>query len=48
MREETDPDVGLDKMDNNSGDENPYREHIVNNAGKNRKHVIPNGTVVNP
>ena len=24
----------LDKMDNTSGDENPYRELIVNNAGK--------------
>ena len=24
----------LDKMDNNSGDKNPYRELIINNAGK--------------
>ena len=34
IKEEIDPDVELDKMDNNSGDENPYRELIVNNAGK--------------
>ena len=34
MKEEIDPEVELDKMDDNSGDENPYRELIVNNAGK--------------
>ena len=34
MKEEIDPDVELDKMDDNSGDENPDRELIVNNAGK--------------
>ena len=34
MKEEIDQDVELDKMDNNSGDENPYRELTVNNAGK--------------
>ena len=34
MKEETDPDVELDKKDNSSGDENPSRELIVNNAGK--------------
>ena len=34
MKEEIDPDIELDKMDNSSGDENPYRELIVNNAGK--------------
>ena len=34
MKGEIDPDVELDRMDNNSGDENPYRELIVNNAGK--------------
>ena len=33
MKEEIDPDIELDRMDNNSGDENPYREFIVNNAG---------------
>ena len=34
IKEEIDPDVELGKLDNNSGDENPYREPIVNNAGK--------------
>ena len=34
MKEEIDPDVELDKMDDNSGDKNPYRELIVNNVGK--------------
>ena len=34
MKEEIDQDVELDKMDNNNGDENPYRELIVNNAGR--------------
>ena len=34
MKEEIDPDVELDQMDDNTGDENPYRELIVNNAGK--------------
>ena len=34
MKGEMDPDLELNKIDNNSGDENPYREPIVNNAGK--------------
>ena len=34
MKEKIDPDIELDKMDDNSGDENPYRDLIVNNAGK--------------
>ena len=34
MKEEIDPDVEVDRMNNNSGVENPYRELIVNNAGK--------------
>ena len=34
MKEEIDSDIELDKMDDNSGDENPYRELIVSNAGK--------------
>ena len=33
-RQEIDQDIELDKMDNTSGDENPYRELTVNNAGK--------------
>ena len=34
MKEEIDQDVELDKMDNTICDENPYRELIVNIAGK--------------
>ena len=34
IKEELDADVELDRMDDNSGDENPYKELIVNNAGK--------------
>ena len=34
MKEEIDPAVELDKMDNNSGHENPYKELIINNAEK--------------
>ena len=34
MREEIASGMELDRMDVNSGDENPYRELIVNNTGK--------------
>ena len=34
IKEEIDPDVELDKMDDNIADKNPYRELIVGNAGK--------------
>ena len=34
MKEKIDPDIELVRMDDNSGDENPYRGLIVNNAGK--------------
>ena len=34
MRQEIYQNIELDKMDNTSSDENPYRELIVNNAGK--------------
>ena len=34
MRQEIDQDIELDKMDNTGGDENLYRELIVNNVGK--------------
>ena len=34
MRQETDQDLELDKMDDTSSDENLHRELIVNNAGK--------------
>ena len=32
IREELDSGAELDRIDDNSGDENPYRELIVNNA----------------
>ena len=32
IKEEIDSDAELDRIDNNSGDKNPYRELIVNNA----------------
>ena len=34
MRQEIDQDIELDKMEDTSGDENLYRELIVNNTGK--------------
>ena len=34
IKEEIDSDTELDKIDDNSGDENPYKELIVNNASK--------------
>ena len=34
MRQELDQDIKLDKMDDTSGNEKPYRESIVNKAGK--------------
>ena len=34
MKEDIDPDMELGRMDDNSGDENLYRELIVNNAQK--------------
>ena len=34
MRQEIDQDIELDKIDDTSGGENPYRELIVNNASK--------------
>ena len=37
IKEELDTEIELDRMDDNSGDESPYKELIVNNAGKNRK-----------
>ena len=46
MRQEIDQDIELDKMDNTSGDENMYRELIVNNAGKIETTFISDGKVV--
>ena len=37
MKGEIDPDIELDRMDDNSGDEHLYRELIVNNADKIEK-----------
>ena len=34
MKEEPNVDVELDRMDDNNGDKNPYRELIVNNADR--------------
>ena len=34
IKEELDVDIELERMDNNSRDKNPYKELIVNNAGK--------------
>ena len=34
MRQEIEEDIESDKMDAMIGDENPYRELIVNNIGK--------------
>ena len=34
IKEELDADIELEKMDDNSRDENPYKELIVNNASK--------------
>ena len=34
MRQEIDQGIELDKMDDTSGDENLYRESIVNNTAK--------------
>ena len=34
MKEELDADAELDRMDDNNGDENPYRDLVVNNADR--------------
>ena len=39
IKEETNPDIELDKIDDNSGEENLYRELIVNNASKVEKTI---------
>ena len=40
IKEELDADIELDRMDYNSGDENPYKQLIINNAYKIEK-VLP-------
>ena len=34
MKEELDVDAELDRMDDNNGDENPYRDLVVNNVDR--------------
>ena len=34
MKEELDADAELNRMDDNNGDENPYRDLVVNNADR--------------
>ena len=34
IKEELDTDIDLDRMDDKSGDENPYKELIINNVCK--------------
>ena len=34
MKEELDANAELDRMDNNNGDENPYRDLVVNNVDR--------------
>ena len=46
IRGELDSEAELDKIDDNRGDENLYREVIVNNAYK-INYIIPDGTMVN-
>ena len=50
LKEEIDLDAELDRIDNKSGDENPYRELIVNNVGKVESMLsqIRRPPVVNP
>ena len=47
IREELDSEVELDKIDDNSGDKNLYRELIANNACKIENNIIIDGTMVN-
>ena len=48
IKEEIDLDVDLNRLDDDSTNENPYKELLVNNAIKNRECIITNGTVINP
>ena len=47
IKEELDVDVDLDRMDDNSGDENPYKKLIVNNADRVENATVANGTMIN-
>ena len=48
IKKKIDSDVELDMIDDYSGDENPYRELIVNNVSKIENMLSQNGTVVYP
>ena len=48
MKEELDADVELDRMDDNNGDENPYRDLVVNNVDRVEMLHFTNRAVVNP
>ena len=41
MKEELDADVELDRMDNNNGDESPYRDLMVNNVNGVEMSYLP-------
>ena len=40
IKNEIDSDIALDKMNDYNGDENPYRELIVNNVNKRKAHYL--------
>ena len=48
IKEELDANIELDKMDDNGGDENPYRELIINNTYRVENALPQNGAMVNP
>ena len=47
IKQEIDQDQELNRLDDTSGDINPYRELVVNNAEKGIYNPITNGTVIN-
>ena len=48
LHHEIEQERELDRIDDTSGETNPYKELIVNNAEKNRTIIDTNGTVVCP
>ena len=47
VQQEIELEKQLSRMDDDSGEVNPYRELVVNNARKGRNGEDPNGVVVN-
>ena len=47
IQEEIEQEKQLNRMDDRNGEINPYRELIVNNAGKTESTYDANGAVVN-